>query len=50
MERIESFRVDHRLLTQGVYISRRDGDLTTYDIRMTRPNIEEALDPRSPYD
>ncbi len=47
MERIESFRVDHRLLTQGVYISRRDGDLTTYDIRMTRPNIEEALDPRA---
>lgn len=47
MERITSFSVDHRLLTKGVYISRIDGDLTTFDIRMTQPNVEPALDPKA---
>lgn len=47
MERITSFSVDHTKLTKGVYVSRVDGDLTTFDIRMTVPNIEEALDPKA---
>lgn len=47
MERITSFSVDHTKLTKGVYISRIDGDLTTFDIRMTQPNIEPALDPKA---
>ncbi len=44
MERIASFQVDHTKLKRGVYVSRVDGDVTTYDIRMTLPNIEEAMD------
>ena len=47
MERITSFSVDHTKLTKGVYVSRRDGKLTTFDIRMTTPNLEPALDPRA---
>lgn len=45
MERITSFSVDHRQLTKGVYVSRVDGDITTFDIRMTTPNLEAALNP-----
>ncbi|OUP75628.1 MULTISPECIES: S-ribosylhomocysteine lyase [unclassified Thomasclavelia] len=47
MERITSFSVDHTKLTKGVYISRVDDNLTTYDIRMTSPNIEPALKPEA---
>ncbi len=47
MERITSFSVDHSQLTKGVYVSRVDGDITTYDIRMTTPNLEDALDPKA---
>lgn len=52
MEKIASFRIDHERLEPGVFVSRRDvtpsGDvLTTFDIRMTRPNREEALAPRA---
>lgn len=35
---IASFQVDHTKLTEGMYISRVDGDVVTYDIRMVRPN------------
>ena len=45
MERITSFSVDHTKLTKGVYVSRIDGELTTFDIRMTTPNLEPALNP-----
>lgn len=38
MERIASFCVDHTKLLPGIYTSRVDGDITTYDIRMRRPN------------
>ena len=34
MERIASFCVDHTRLERGMYISRVDGDVVTYDIRM----------------
>ena len=48
MDRIASFEVDHTRLRPGVYVSRRDmvGDqvLTTFDIRMTTPNVEPAMD------
>lgn len=38
MERIASFEVDHRYITPGIYISRIDGDITTYDLRTRKPN------------
>lgn len=47
MERITSFCVDHTRLTKGVYLSRTDGDILTYDLRMTQPNKEPALDPKA---
>ena len=47
MERITSFSVDHTKLKKGVYISRVDGDLTTFDIRMCTPNIDTPLDPKA---
>lgn len=47
MERIASFTVDHCKLLPGVYVSRVDytgGEaVTTFDIRMTRPNVEEPM-------
>ena len=45
MKRIASFEVDHDLLTPGMYTSRVDGDITTYDIRMVLPNGGEYLYP-----
>ncbi|NLJ30932.1 MAG: S-ribosylhomocysteine lyase [Clostridiales bacterium] len=44
MERIASFCVDHNTLTPGIYLSRVDGDIVTYDIRMRKPNIPPYLD------
>lgn len=38
MDKIASFCVDHTVLMPGVYVSRIDGDVTTYDLRMFRPN------------
>lgn len=38
MKTIASFTVDHDKLTEGMYVSRVDGDVITYDIRMVRPN------------
>ena len=47
MEVIPSFQVDHSNLQPGVYISRLDeqgeGQITTFDIRMTAPNHEPAI-------
>ena len=47
MEKITSFTIDHLRLLPGVYVSRRDpaGDIviTTFDIRMTRPNAEPVM-------
>lgn len=40
MERIASFSVDHTKLQRGMYVSRVDGDVITYDIRTRRPNVE----------
>ncbi len=44
MEKIASFQVDHTVLQKGMYISRVDGDVVTYDIRTRRPNVEEVMD------
>ncbi len=42
MEKIASFQVDHTTLMPGLYVSRQDkaggGMVTTYDIRVVRPN------------
>ena len=43
MERIASFCVDHTKLDRGMYISRADGDVVTYDIRMKKPNQGDYL-------
>ena len=38
LKQIASFQVDHTKLVEGMYTSRVDGDITTYDIRMVKPN------------
>lgn len=38
LKQIASFAVDHTKLVEGMYTSRVDGDVTTYDIRMVKPN------------
>ncbi len=43
MERIASFCVDHTTLQKGMYVSRIDGDVVTYDIRTRRPNKEPVM-------
>ena len=43
MDRIASFSVDHDRLEKGMYISRVDGDVVTYDIRMKKPNGGDYL-------
>lgn len=47
MRKIDSFQVDHLKLNRGVFVSRRDcvGDriITTFDIRMKRPNRESVM-------
>lgn len=47
MEKITSFTIDHLKLLPGVYVSRKDEvgntTVTTFDIRMTRPNFEPVI-------
>ena len=52
MEKIKSFTIDHMKLLPGVYVSREDTaslpgggscSITTYDIRITRPNFEPVM-------
>lgn len=43
METIASFKVNHNTLEKGMYISRIDGDIVTYDIRMKKPNGGDYL-------
>lgn len=47
MEKITSFTIDHLKLLPGVYVSRKDkakdAVVTTFDIRMTRPNYEPVM-------
>ncbi len=48
MDRIASFEVDHTKLKPGLYISRKDhvnfNFITTFDMRMTAPNIEPVME------
>lgn len=44
MKKIASFTVNHDKLEKGVYISRIDGDIVTYDIRMRLPNQGDYLE------
>lgn len=43
MKTIASFTVDHRKIRPGMYISRVDGDVTTYDLRMRKPNTGDLI-------
>lgn len=47
MEKIASFTINHQKLLPGIYVSRKDrvGSeiVTTFDIRMTRPNFEPVM-------
>ena len=43
MERIASFTVDHNKLQPGLYLSRRDGDVVTFDLRFKKPNTGDLL-------
>lgn len=43
MQRIASFEVDHRFITPGIYLSRIDGDITTYDLRTRKPNCGDFM-------
>lgn len=43
MKKIASFEVDHNKLTPGIYLSRKDGDVTTYDLRFIKPNTPPFL-------
>ena len=45
MKRIASFEVNHDKLKPGMYTSRIDGDITTYDIRMVYPNAGTYIEP-----
>ena len=44
MRRIASFSVNHDKISEGIYISRIDGDITTYDMRMRKPNMGDYID------
>ena len=44
MRQIASFSVDHDKISEGIYISRIDGDITTYDMRFRKPNMGDYLD------
>ncbi len=44
MKQIASFSVNHDYITPGIYISRIDGDVVTYDLRTRRPNCGDYMD------
>ena len=44
MKTIQSFTVDHDFIDPGMYISRIDGDITTYDMRTRKPNSSDYMD------
>lgn len=44
MEKIKSFQVNHNTLKKGLYVSRVDRDVVTYDLRMKLPNGDDYLD------
>ncbi len=44
MKKIASFTVDHTTLSEGIYVSRIDKDITTYDLRTRKPNGTDFMD------
>ncbi|MGX8850465.1 S-ribosylhomocysteine lyase [Amedibacillus sp. YH-ame10] len=44
MNKITSFCIDHDILKKGMYVSRIDGDVITYDLRMVVPNAGTYLE------
>ena len=44
VQKIASFTVDHDLLEEGIYVSRIDGDVTTFDLRTRVPNGGDYMD------
>ena len=43
-KKIASFTINHDTLTEGIYLSRVDGDVTTYDLRTRVPNGGDYMD------
>lgn len=43
MKTIASFTINHDILKKGMYVSRIDGDVVTYDIRMKIPNMGDYV-------
>ncbi len=48
MKKIDSFCVNHLVLVPGLYVSRKDHRdgiaVTTFDLRVTQPNLEPSMD------
>ena len=44
MKKIASFTVNHDKIIEGIYVSRIDDDITTYDMRMRKPNMGDYID------
>ncbi len=44
MNKIKSFTVNHDYIEPGFYISRIDGDITTFDMRTRKPNAGDYMD------
>ena len=42
--RIASFSVNHDFIDEGIYVSRIDGDIVTYDLRTRKPNSGDYMD------
>ena len=45
LNQIASFTIDHTNLQPGLYLSRQDGQINTYDLRFKRPNKGDYLSP-----
>ena len=43
-QKIKSFQVDHDFIVPGIYVSRIDGDIITYDLRTRKPNCGDYMD------
>ena len=43
-KKIASFTVDNDYIDEGIYVSRIDGDIVTYDMRTRKPNKGDYMD------
>ncbi len=44
MDRIASFCIDHTKLVPGLYLSRKDDDIMTWDVRLKYPNQGDYIE------